>query len=84
MGRETLTELRAGAPLRVRGLTVVPIERLRVTVGSQGRRVFATVSMEAAGVVIRRPDGAEAFDPAGHRLDLEDLAHRAAGLRKYL
>ena len=84
MERRTLNELRAGAPLRVAGVTIVPLERWHVTVASDGRRVFAGADKRAAGVVVVDSRGTAAVDEAGEPLDLDDLIDRAAGLREFL
>ena len=84
MGRETLSEWRTGAPLRVRDLMLVPLERLRITVSCDGRRLYADAGKHAAGVVIVDADGARAMDHTGQPLDIDDLATRVAGLREWL
>jgi hypothetical protein len=82
--RRTLNELRAGAPLRVAGATIVPLERWHVIVASDGRRVFAGADKQAAGVVVVDSRGTLALDEAGGPLDLDALIDRAVGLRELL
>ena len=84
MERRTLAELRAGTPLRLAGLTIVPLEQWRVAVGCSEGRVFAGAVKRAAGIVLLDPRGAWALDESGRPLDLEDLADRAVGLREAL
>lgn len=84
MGSRTLTELRAGAPLRAGGVTIVPLEAWRVTVGCHDGRIYADGAKRAAGVVIVDAGGTQAFDASGDPLDLEELRERAVGLRERL
>jgi len=82
--RQSLTELRAGLPLRVADLTIVPLERRDVTVACDAGRLFATARNGPGGVVFLDGRGAWALDESGRPLDLEDLANRAVGLREIL
>jgi hypothetical protein len=84
VGQQTLTELRAGTPLRAGGVTIVPLERWHVTVGSRGRRVYVNGGKRPTAIVIVDPHGVRAVDDAGIPLELDDLRERAAGLRAAL
>ncbi len=80
----TSTTLRAAAPLRVDGLTLVPLEHTVVTVTGVGQRIFAGADKRPAGVVIIDGRGARAIGVDGLPLELDALAGRVAGLRERL
>jgi hypothetical protein len=84
VGRQALSRLRAGDPLRVGDLTIVPLEHLRATVRCEGLRVSAAAHKRAAGIVVLGAGGTRALDEAGRPLDLEELVTRVAGLREIL
>jgi len=79
-----VNELRAGAPLHARGFTIVPLERLRITVGCHEGRLFANASKHPAGVVVIGPRRSWAVDEVGRELDLDELADRVIGLGEIL
>jgi hypothetical protein len=80
LGSRTLTELRAGPPLRAAGVTLVPLEEQSVTVHCERGRLAAAASKRAVGVLITDAQGTRAFDEAGRPLDLNELRERVTGL----
>jgi len=84
MGPQTLTTLRAGTPIRIGDITIVPVEKLHVTVGCDDQRLYADAGKRAAAVVVRDARGTRAVDDTGKSLDLEDLVEQAVGLRDVL
>jgi hypothetical protein len=73
MESRTMNELRAGPPLVIGGVTIVPLERWIVTVAAHGRGAWGRAEKRAAGVLIADPSGARALDAAGGPLDLDVL-----------
>jgi len=81
MSRE---RLHVGPSVRASGVTLVALERSRVSVQVARGRIVASAEKRAMGVVVIDARGARAYSPSGSPLDLEDLRSRVAGLREVL
>ena len=80
MGSHRLTELRAGPPREIEGVTIVPLEAWDVVVRTVGLRVLAHGAKEAVGVIVREKGITRAFDLFGDPLDLEELRRQGIDL----
>jgi len=81
MSRE---HLRAGPPVRAAGVTLVPLERSRVSVHRSGSRWIAGADKGPAGVVVIDGFGVRAYSESGATLDVQALLDRVVGLRELL
>ncbi len=70
-----MSELRAGAPITVAGMTLVPIERLRVDAGEQFGGCWCNATKEAVAVVICDPAGPRAVDVQARECPIEEFLH---------
>lgn len=84
MEARTLTTLRAGVPIRAGGLTIVPVERSRVTVACVPEGVRAWGTKDVAAVVLVTPGGERALRPCGEGVAVAELLATAKGLRETL
>jgi len=80
----TLTTLRAGVSIRAGGLTIVPVERSRVTVACVPEGVRAWGAKEGAAVVLVTSSGERALGPSGEAVGVAELLASAKGLREAL
>ena len=84
MAARTLTWMRAGPPLRFGELTLVPVERARVSVTTAATRIHADAAKAVAAIVIVSAGGARAVAPSGEPVELAPLIAEASGLRELL
>ncbi len=79
-----MTENRVGRPLTTGGVTIVPLEKVRLSrsTGRRGGTVYGSV--EPVAVVVHTPDGDVALDLQCRRLALTDLVGQFAGLEETL
>ena len=76
--------LRVGSALRRGELTIIPVERSRVTVTCDAGRLLADARKEVAAVVVVTPAGVRALGTSGEIMDLAALIAQASGLRQAL
>ena len=68
-----MNELRAGAPVVVAGVTLIPLERLRVVSTAWRQDCWVHATKEAFALVICDAHGPHAVDADGHPLSIEHL-----------
>jgi uncharacterized spore protein YtfJ len=80
-GRETL---RAGPPLRVGGVTLLPIERVVVRPHRAAQGGWVTAALEPYALVVRDAGGVRVVEIDGAATSLEQLGERVSGLDAWL
>ena len=79
--RTTTSEaVRAGAPVRVGGAVLLPIERILVHAGRGRGLVWSTATKELHALVVRDARGVRALGPDGGPVPLEPLRAAVPGL----
>lgn len=79
-----VTERRVGAPLRVGGVTIVPVEEVGMAVQFGAGRLFASAGRRVVAVVVIEGGVARALDDAGRALDLDHILEQVPPLRDAL
>jgi hypothetical protein len=79
-----MSELRAGAPIAVAGITLIPIERVRITCEKQVRAYWLNATKEALAIVVCDPAGPRVVDVEAHELPVEGLLAQVPGLELLL
>ena len=79
-----MKEERAGSPVRVGEVTIVPLERVAVHHGGGKDRLWAYVCKEPVGVVVVSAGETWALNVQGERVPLETYIDRIDGLRSVL
>ena len=72
--------LRATRPLRIDGVVLIPVQRVRVEVSQGCAGVCMHAFADPRAVVVRSHGRWHAIDPAGDALELEPLVREVAGL----
>ena len=79
--RTSRTEtVRAGAPIHVGPVTLLPIERVVVHSVADARRVWVTAAKEPAALVVRDATGTWAIGADAMPVSLQELRERVPGL----
>ena len=68
-----MNALRIGPPITVEGVTLIPIERLRIVATRQRRTYWFNATKELVALVICEPEGPRAVDVESHPLPLYKL-----------
>jgi hypothetical protein len=68
-----VSELRAGAPITLAGITLIPIERVRISAEKQRCACWLNATKEALAVVICDRDGPRALDVEAQELPIDEL-----------
>lgn len=68
-----MSELRAGAPITVAGITLIPIERVLIHSEEPPYACWLSASKEAVAVVICGPKGARAVDVQARERPIDEL-----------
>ncbi len=76
-----MKRLRAGPPIHVNGVQLIPVEWTCVYGNRTPELLTAVAAKEAVAVVIRSPRGAWALDLDGHETSLSDLLRNVEGLQ---
>lgn len=79
-----MNELRAGAPITVAGITLIPIERVRIDSGALSRAWWLSAAKEAVAVVLCGPEGPRAVDVEGRGRPVDELLAEVPGLESLL
>jgi len=79
-----MSELRAGTPISVAGITLIPIERLWMHAEKQPHAVWLSASKAAVAVVICDPQGPRAVDVHAHEQSVEALVTEIPALATLL
>ena len=79
-----MSELRAGTPVAVAGVTLIPIERVGAAVEMRGRGLWFTGVKEPIAVVILRPGSACAVAVDGEARSISELVVDVPGLEALL
>ena len=79
--RETRTEtLRAGAPLTVGAVSMVPIERVVLHAQAGGSGIWCSVAKEPYALIVRERGDTRAVGIDGAEVSLEELREQVPGL----
>jgi hypothetical protein len=76
--------LRPGAPINVAGITLIPIERVRIDSGLLSRAWWLSAAKEAVAVVLCGPEGPRAVDVEGRGRPVDELLAEVPGLESLL
>ena len=76
--------LRAGMPLRVGSVTLLPIERVVVRAGARARAAWFTAGKEPYALVVRDEGGVRAIGFGAEEVSLEALREAIPGLEGVL
>jgi len=68
-----MSELRAGAPITVAGITLIPIERVWTNSEKQPYAYWFNATKEAVAVVICELEGPRAVDVEAHERPIDEL-----------
>lgn len=68
-----MNELRAGTPLVVAGVTLIPVERLRLVANARRQACWFQATKEAFALVICDAHRTYALDAGGHPLSIDHL-----------
>jgi hypothetical protein len=68
-----VSELRAGAPITVAGITLIPIERVRVSSEKQRTAYWLNAKKEAVAVVICDLEGPRAVDVEARERPIDEF-----------
>lgn len=79
-----MSELRAGTPITAAGITLIPIERVRIDSGTQPHAYWFNATKEAVAVVICAPEGPRAVDVQAHEWPLDELIAQVPELEAVL
>jgi hypothetical protein len=79
-----MKEARAGSPIRVGDVTIVPLERVAVHHGVRKAGLWAYGCKEPVGVVVVSAGETWAFDVRGERVPLETYIEQIDNLRSVL
>jgi len=72
--------LRAGAPIRVGSVTLLPIERIAVHADGSALRIWSYAAKEPYALVVRDAGGVWAVDAHASAISLAELSKRVPGL----
>jgi uncharacterized spore protein YtfJ len=72
--------MRAGTPLRVGRVTLLPIERVVVLAGTGAGTAWFSASKEPVALVVRDEDGVHAIGLGAMAVSIEALRERIPGL----
>lgn len=79
-----MNELRVGTPVVVAGITLIPVERLRVITTARRQGCWFQATKEVFAVVICDANGAHAIDVNGHSLSIDYLHEKVLELQAVL
>ena len=79
-----MSELCAGAPIYVAGITLIPIERVRINSEKRSKGYWLTVTKEAAAVLICEREGTRIIDIEAHEHSLDEFISKAPELESLL
>lgn len=68
-----MSELRAGAPITVAGITLIPIERVRIVCEKQPYAYWLNASKEAVAVVICGVEGPRVVDVEARERPIDEF-----------
>ena len=68
-----MSELRAGAPITVAGITLIPIERVRIHSEKQSYAYWLNATKEAVAVVICEREGLRIIDVEAHERHIDEF-----------
>ena len=68
-----MSELRAGAPITVAGITLIPIERVRIHSEKQSHAYWLNATKEAVAVVICEREGPRIIDVEAHERHIDEF-----------
>jgi hypothetical protein len=79
-----MKETRAGSPVAIGGLTVIPLEEVSSYHGTLGRGLAFFASRRPIGVIVSSAAGKRAIDVNGADVPLETYTGRIEGLQELL
>lgn len=79
-----MSKLRAGAPLTVAGITLIPIERLRIDAVRQPQAYWFNASKDAVAVVICSTEGMRVVDVEANERSIDEFITAIPGLASLL
>ena len=79
-----MSELRTGAPIRVAGITLIPIERVRIDYEKQSSAYWLNATKEAVAVVICEREGPRIVDVEAHERPIDELITEVPELESLL
>ncbi len=79
-----MKETRAGRPIIVGEITIIPLERLSVYHDGRKGGLLIYASKEPIGIVIVSPQGTAAIDMCGGQVPLENYIRDIHGLQQLL
>lgn len=79
-----MSELRAGAPIAIAGVTLIPIERVRIWFEQQPDAYWLGAMKEALAVVVCNRTGARVVDMEARELPIDEFITQIPGLESLL
>jgi uncharacterized spore protein YtfJ len=79
-----MSELRVGTPITVAGITLIPIERVRINCEKQSYAYWINATKEAVAVVICEPEGPRIMDVEAHERHIDELIMLVPELKSLL
>lgn len=79
-----MSELRAGAPITVAGITLIPIERVRINSGKQWYAYWLNATKEAVAVVICEREGPRIIDVEARERPIDEFITEVPELESLL
>ncbi len=79
-----MSELRAGVPITVGEITIIPIERVWINSEKQPYAYWFNATKEAFAVVICELEGPRALDVEAHELPIDELKLKVPELESLL
>jgi uncharacterized spore protein YtfJ len=79
-----ISELCAGVPISVAGITLIPIERVRIYSEKQAKGYWLTGTKEAVAVMICEREGARIIDLEAHEHSVDEFITQVPELESLL
>lgn len=79
-----MTELRAGAPITVAGITLIPIERVQINSEKQSHAYWFNATKQAVAIVICELEGPRIIDVEEHERRIDELITEVPELKSLL
>ena len=79
-----MQKIEVGDPRRVRGHTVVPVEKTEIHLESYGAGVWCYGSKHLVALVVQSATGVRAYDQDGGNMTMNDLRNIAPDIEAYL
>lgn len=72
---------RAGRPMKVGDVVIIPLERISVT-GGGGEGIYGYASLRPLGVAVLSPEGVSVLNETGEPIPAESYLEEIEGLRE--